>query len=1142
MKPNKTLLTVIATVAFTSINLVGFPISRNTFAADPTTKGKAVAEQVTASEKSLGSVIDSSGRVKEGAEGSFDASGFKMVLGKNNEPTFVRDDEPENGQSVAGDAAWDARFSVNGITGTVIQTIVKDASGNLYIGGQFDAIGTVLTKNIAKWDGLRWSAMGTGADAYVNAIVPYGTDIYVAGWFNNAGGVAADGIAKWSNTSSSWSALTGGGLTRPAATGNDAVSAMVIRDQNIYVGGNFTHAGGTLVNRVARYNITNSTWHALGFGVTHSTQSSPGVRGMGFDSNGVLYVAGVLDSAGGVTTGVIAQWDGSAWSAVGNTTWSGGPPFAQTLTVSGTDVYVGGRFSVAGGVLANNIAKWNGSSWSALGSGVNSLVGGINVFDGTVYVVGDFTSAGGNSDFKYSAKWNPSTSTWASFATNLNSTTYAIYIDNTDTYIGGYFTTAGSSVAVGIAKWNGTEFDPLFRGAFGSSRYVGKIAISGTNLYAIGTFTAIGDVAAKYIARWDGSRWWPLKDASLSGNGTSGIGTDLAVSGDVLYVAGTTFDGDAVSGRYVARWNNATSTWSSITGSENRTGLGGVSAIAVSGSDLYVGGTFLTIGGVANTRGIARYDGTNWNALSTGITGSMTYPGVYSIAIKDSTNVFVGGHFDTAGGVSSAGIARWNPNNSSWSALGGGLSGGSVAVYAIHLGVDGAVYAGGSFTNAGATTVNNVAKWTPGSPGSWSALGAGVNSTVNAVQVTSNGDVYVGGVFTTAGGNSATYIARFSGGTWSPLGSGLNDGVADLRIDGSTLWVTGSFTKAGNVVAGRITRYYISNFNGSSGGNWHTPGSWQSNAVPTTTDDAVISDADVSVTDSDAVVQDLQIGEGRTLTIADGRKLTVHGKLIVQGQILGDGEIEVLTCNPDAILLYNGAYLKSTVSRCVNSSASYTFPVGTDNSYSPVVLSNITSTKMVTVRANQGAYQNAPARLPSNRLPRWWYINAYDLPALWDGGSGVQTFSTDLRFYYKAGEVSAGDSGAYKAWRLTGGSGGTAQNKGGSNDLATNSLIVQGISQFSDWTLAVGRATAGPAAIEGRVFDASGRPVANASVLITKPDGNTVTVKTNNFGRYRFAGIVAGETYLVMAQTRWNLYMPQVVTTSNDLAEVDFRP
>ena len=500
-------------------------------------------------------------------------------------------------------------------------------------------------------------------------------------------------------------------------------------------------------------------------------------------------------------------------------------------------------------------------------------------------------------------------------------------------------------------------------------------------------------------------------------------------------------------------------------------------------------------------------------------------------------------HFGDAGGIVTAGIARWNPSNSTWSALGAGLSGGSVVVYTIHLAANGDVYVGGGFTTAGATTVNNVAKWTPGSPGSWSALGAGVNSTVNAIQVTSNGDVYVGGNFTTAGGNAATYIARYSGGNWSTLGSGLNDGVADLRIDGSTLWVAGNFTRAGNVVAGRITRYYISNFNGSSGGNWHVPGNWQSNAIPTSTDDAVISDADVSVTDNDAVVRDLQIGDGRTLTIADGRKLTVHGKLIVQGQIVGAGEIEVVTCDPEAILLYNGAYLKSTVSRCVNSSSSYTFPVGTDNSYSPVVLSNITSTKMVTVRANQGAYQNAPARLPQNRLPRWWYINAYYLPAIWDGGPmAPSSFSADLRFYYKAGEVAAGDSGAYKAWRLSGGSGGTAQNMGGSNDLATNSLLVQGISQFSDWTLAVGRATAAPAAIEGRVFDSSGRPVANASVLITKPDGNTVTVKTNNFGRYRFAGIIAGETYLVMAQTRWNLYMPQVVTTSNDLAEIDFRP
>ncbi len=37
-----------------------------------------------------------------------------------------------------------------------------DWSGNLYVGGDFTGIGTVLANRIAKWNGSTWSAFGSG--------------------------------------------------------------------------------------------------------------------------------------------------------------------------------------------------------------------------------------------------------------------------------------------------------------------------------------------------------------------------------------------------------------------------------------------------------------------------------------------------------------------------------------------------------------------------------------------------------------------------------------------------------------------------------------------------------------------------------------------------------------------------------------------------------------------------------------------------------------------------------------------------------------------------------------------------------------------------------------------------------------------
>jgi hypothetical protein len=137
-----------------------------------------------------------------------------------------------------------------------------------------------------------------------------------------------------------------------------------------------------------------------------------------------------------------------------------------------------------------------------------------------------------------------------------------------------------------------------------------------------------------------------------------------------------------------------------------------VYALAVSGSTVYVGGYFTRIGGQARNY-IAALDtgtgqATDWNPNASG--GFGMYPGVYALAISGST-VYVGGLFGSIGGQSRNWIAAldaatgqataWNPN----------ASGGDTfycGVYA--LAISGStVYAGGTFTTIGGQTRNNIA-------------------------------------------------------------------------------------------------------------------------------------------------------------------------------------------------------------------------------------------------------------------------------------------------------------------------------------------------------------------------------------------------------------------------------------------------
>src|SRR5207244_2405835 len=128
-------------------------------------------------------------------------------------------------------------------------------------------------------------------------------------------------------------------------------------------------------------------------------------------------------------------------------------------------------------------------------------------------------------------------------------------------------------------------------------------------------FKTAGGSAANYIAKWNGSSW------SALGSGMDSSVLTLAVSGSDLYAGGwfTAAGGNTVN--YVARWNGGSwSALASVMYDMVFAGMdGGVHALAVSGSDLYVGGTFTTAGG-NSANSVAKWNGTNWSALGSGVT------------------------------------------------------------------------------------------------------------------------------------------------------------------------------------------------------------------------------------------------------------------------------------------------------------------------------------------------------------------------------------------------------------------------------------------------------------------------------------------------------------------------------------------
>lgn len=344
---------------------------------------------------------------------------------------------------------------------------------------------------------------------------------------------------------------------------------------------------------------------------------------------------------------------------------------------------------------------------------------------------------------------------------------------------------------------------------------------SGPTLYAAGGFLTAGGTPVNKIAKLEGDHWTPLDTGiGLSGGIVWAMTEFDDGTGPALYVAGDFFEAGGITVNHIAKWDG--SSWSALGAGTNATVRG---ALAVfddgTGPALYAGGDFTMAGGVPASR-IARWDGQQWSPVEGGTGGF--YNSVRALVVHDDGSgpaLYVGGKFETAGGVTVNGIARWD--GQAWSEVGKGVSSdpdpvGPVRGLAVFDDGSGpALYATGQFTLAGGVPASGIAKW---DGQAWSALGAGlamdppVGMTGRRLAVLETGTrsvLYVAGSFTTAGGEPANYVACWDGSGWSPLDTGLDDVAFAVTVldegDGPALIVGGIFSTAGDLLSPNLAKW-----------------------------------------------------------------------------------------------------------------------------------------------------------------------------------------------------------------------------------------------------------------------------------------------------------------------------------------------
>jgi hypothetical protein len=529
-------------------------------------------------------------------------------------------------------------------------------------------------------------------------------------------------------------------------------------------------------------------------------------------------------------------------AATGDENWDGrfGVPGAgeiRTILVDGNDLYVGGQFSAdaIGGVRASYIAKWNGTGgWSPFDTNLVEAVNVITVKGGIVYAGGVFNVTN-NENARALAKWNGTN--WTSLGAGVTNESLSSLVavnamawNGDDLYVGGSFTKAGGVNAGSIARWDGTNWFPL--GVTGLTGGINAIAVIGNEVYVAGSFTTIAGVSANSIAKWNGSSWSALGTGlTQSGGSQAGQVFALAVDGTNLYVGGYFTAAGGLPNYGFAKWDGTN--WSQPGGVGSS---GTVRAISVQGTNLYVSGTFTSVGALTPTGGviatnIARWDGANWSGVGGGQNGTG-----YALA-ADANTLYSGGTFSMAGGVVVNSIGKWDGTN--WKALGRGFDVSLAAVATQGTNV----YVGGSFSRAGGVAINRIARW---DGADWQPLGGGVSGEVAAIALTSS-NLYAGGSFNTAGGVMVNRIAKWDGTNWFPMGSGVNVGVNAIAVYGNEVFIGGGFSTAGGSNATRIARW--------DGANWFPMGSGANglvNAMVTRGNDLYVGGAFTTISGTNA--------------------------------------------------------------------------------------------------------------------------------------------------------------------------------------------------------------------------------------------------------------------------------------------------
>ncbi len=311
----------------------------------------------------------------------------------------------------------------------------------------------------------------------------------------------------------------------------------------------------------------------------------------------------------------------------------------------------------------------------------------------------------------------------------------------------------------------------LYAGGFDADIYPASGPFAGGNIIvitngskAIGngsdiTNVTLGALSATTITG-QGTNWVAFTAPQAVSTGMVSLTVWSASCGDLLAGTYTYNPAGAIGGT-----EYGPSAWTNVGSEMNST----VAALAHDGTNLYAGGIFTTAGGVSAAR-VAAWNGTSWTNLGSG----QPYDVLSLLSL--GTNLYSGYGSST---YRVGGVTTWN--GTSWTTNLFGTTRQAMVYALAHDGTN--LYAGGDFrVTVGDVPATNIAMW---NRTTWGPVGSGINGSTGVRALTCfGGNLYAGGYFTNAGGVAVSGVAKWDGTTWTNTFAITNNGTEALALSG----------------------------------------------------------------------------------------------------------------------------------------------------------------------------------------------------------------------------------------------------------------------------------------------------------------------------------------------------------------------